>query len=680
LVLGITAAAVAMRPSAAENDALGDAQEKAVKDAVKNVEKSVVQIETQGGTEIIASGPKGPRVRKGVGPTTGVVVGADGFVISSAFNFANKPTAITVRVPGHKEGYVAEVVATDQTRMLTLLRLKGAQGLPVPTAAKKADLKIGQTAVAVGRTLTGIDQAPSFSVGIVSALNRIWGKMVQTDAKISPVNYGGPLVDLSGDIIGVLVPADPRADGETAGVGWYDSGIGFAVPMEDVFAAAGRLKQGKDLKRGLLGVNIQGGDEMATAPTITGVSPGSGAEKAGLKTGDKIVAIDGKAVETVGQMKHALGPKYEGDSVALKVVRDGKPVDVPQVVMAGSVATFGPAFLGILPMRDDPTAGVEVRYVYPKSPADAAGLKAGDRIVQIGVSQPGTPESWQALKGRDALLELIDGARPGVELKLEVVRKEGKKKEELKVKLGDPTEAVPEKLPEPATLRQGKPEKKEEKEDDKKAQVGQLKKTTAAADHSYWVYVPENYNKNAEVAHAVVIWLHPLNKNKEKDFDDFIDAWWRYCENNHIILVVPKAEGETGWTPGEADFVREATKFVTENYNVDKRRIVAHGMGQGGQMALYLGFNARNLIRGVATVGAALSGSPKERVANQPLSFYLVAGEKDPLRGPIKDSKEKLSAAKHPAVYVELKDMGHQYFDRATLDELVRWIDSLDRM
>ena len=67
-------------------------------------------------------------------------------------------------------------------------------------------------------------------------------------------------------------------------------------------------------------------------------------------------------------------------------------------------------------------------------------------------------------------------------------------------------------------------------------------------------------------------------------------------------------------------------------------------------------------------------------MANQPLSFYLVAGEKDPLRGPIKDSKEKLSAAKHTAVYVELKDMGHQYFDRATLDELVRWIDSLDRM
>ena len=77
-------------------------------------------------------------------------------------------------------------------------------------------------------------------------------------------------------MLGVLVPASPRAEGETAGFEWYDSGIGFAVPLEDVFAALPRLKQGKDLKRGLLGITLQqkqGQDEHSLPATIATVSP-----------------------------------------------------------------------------------------------------------------------------------------------------------------------------------------------------------------------------------------------------------------------------------------------------------------------------------------------------------------------------------------------------------------------
>src|SRR5262249_58416869 len=97
-----------------------------------------------------------------------------------------------------KERKVAKVVAHDETRMLTLLKvidLPRDAKLPVPKAVKKADFEIGQTAVALGRTLTSeSDSNPSVSVGIISAVNRIWGKAVQTDAKISPANYGGPLI------------------------------------------------------------------------------------------------------------------------------------------------------------------------------------------------------------------------------------------------------------------------------------------------------------------------------------------------------------------------------------------------------------------------------------------------------------------------------------------------------
>jgi len=164
---------------------LVDLEEKAVKAAVRQVTPSVVQIETSGGTDVLVSGPRGQPVRKAAGPTTGVIVGADGFVISSAFNFANKPASIFVALPGHKERYVAKAVATDKTRMLTLLKIE-ATGLPVPPVAPRAEIRIGQTALALGKTLDPVvDHPPSVSVGIISALSRIWGKAVQTDAKVT---------------------------------------------------------------------------------------------------------------------------------------------------------------------------------------------------------------------------------------------------------------------------------------------------------------------------------------------------------------------------------------------------------------------------------------------------------------------------------------------------------------
>ena len=97
-------------------------------------------------------------------------------------------------------------------------------------------------------------------------------------------------------------------------------------------------------------------------------------------------------------------------------------------------------------------------------------------------------------------------------------------------------------------------------------------------------------------------------------------------------------------------------------------------------MAFYLAFHNRDLYRAVAVTGAALAIPPKERSATQPLSFYIVAGGKDPLKDLIKDGQKKLADYKYPAVYKEVKDMGQQYMDADTLKEVVRWIDSLDRL
>ncbi|HEX5269221.1 MAG TPA: PDZ domain-containing protein, partial [Gemmataceae bacterium] len=421
-------------------DGLDDLQQKAIKAAAKNVAASVVQIETSGGTDIVVAGPRGGTIRKAAGPTTGVVVGADGYVISSAFNFVNKPSNITVRVPGHPEGYIADVIATDKTRMLTLLKFKTSPVKPlvVPPAAPKADIKIGQTTIALGRTLDpNPNDPPSVSVGIISATGRIWGKALQTDAKVAPTNYGGPLVDIQGRVQGILVPLSPQAEGETGGIEWYDSGIGFAIPLEDINNVLARLKTGTAekpfvLNRGLLGVNVQTTDIYGVEPKIATIAPDSAAAKAGIQTGDVIKEIDGKPVHNQAQVLHALGSKYDGDAVTVKVLRGKEEKTFKDIKLGGVLAVHGQAILGILPMRDDPEPGVEVRYVYPKGPADAAGIKEGDRVTKVGnETGPLVPFS-----GGDGLANILANVTPGTKVKVEVQRKD-KKTETLTVTLGE---------------------------------------------------------------------------------------------------------------------------------------------------------------------------------------------------------------------------------------------------
>ena len=171
------------------------------------VAPSVVRIQTVGGLDRVG------RVLTGTAATTGVVVSADGFVISSAFNFVSRPSSVLVTLFDGRR-FPAKIVANDRARMLTLLKIE-ADGLSVPRVAARKDFRVGQWAIAMGRTYES--PLPSLSVGIISALDRIWGRALQTDAKISPANYGGPLVDIRGQVIGVLVPLSQRQAGRTAG-------------------------------------------------------------------------------------------------------------------------------------------------------------------------------------------------------------------------------------------------------------------------------------------------------------------------------------------------------------------------------------------------------------------------------------------------------------------------------
>jgi serine protease Do len=585
-----------------------------------------------------------------------------------------------------------------------------AADLPVPETAPKAEARVGQWTLALGRTLDpNPDRPPSVSVGVVSALGRITGKAIQTDAKVSPVNYGGPLVDIDGRVMGVLVPLSPQGEGDTAGVEWYDSGIGFAIPFEDVLAVLPRLKEGKDLHRGRLGILPKSTDQYTVPPTVGTVAPDSPAAKAGIQSGDVILEIDGRPVANHSQLLNVLGPKYEGEVVSVKIRRGKEEVKLDAITLMGDPAAFQHPFLGVVPVRDDPELGVEVRYVYPKSPADAAGIKPGDRVMKVG---PAEAKDLRPFSGRDELRALLDRLPAGTEVKFEVKRKEGDKSETLKVKLATLPDEVPEKLPEndsakraleqrkhaPRPMQPGQPaprrqppkknepkaddkkdeaKKDEKKDEDKKPETGLLERSTPAKDHTYWVYVPKSYDPN--VSHALVIWLHAAGHGG-KDADDMVNIWRDACEDQHIILVGPKSESETGWRASEAEFVQEAAREVMKEYTVDRQRVVAHGMGVGGQMAFYLGFNARDLVRGVATTGAALATQPKDNAAAQRLAFFVVAGARDPLAKEIAGVKPELQKHKFPVTQREVAEMGKEYLDRKTFEELVRWIDSLDRL
>ncbi len=262
---------------------------------------------------------------------------ADGYLVASAFRFLSHPDSVLAQLADGSRKPV-RVIATDHSRLLTLLKIEPERPLSVPEVAPAAEVRVGEWAIAVGRTYEG--DVPNVAVGVVSALDRIWGKAIQTDAAISPSNYGGPLVDIRGRVLGIVTPMSPESGDELAGYEWYNSGIGFAVPMRDVQAILPRLKEGKDLHAGLLGVRFAGGGSMLETPVIEVVQADSPGAKAGLKAGDRISAVAGHATGRLADLRTQLAQFYAGDRVRLTVVREGKPVEA-EVELVGAVAERG---------------------------------------------------------------------------------------------------------------------------------------------------------------------------------------------------------------------------------------------------------------------------------------------------------------------------------------------------
>jgi len=291
------------------------------------------------------------------GPTTGIVYSADGYVLTSSFNFVRDPALISVTL-GDGRRLAADLVARDQVRKLALLKVD-ATDLPVPEWAPTDDVRIGQWAVALGLGFGGSE--PSLSLGIISALNRMAGNAIQTDAKLNPGNYGGPLCDLSGRVLGISVPLGQRP-GELAGIEMYDSGVGFALPLSRVEQIAPKLKEGHSFYRGWLGmvVDPKKTDEVA----ILNTADPSPLRNIGVKPGDKIVEIEGRKIRHFGQLVQALYLIPAGEEVYVTLERKGVAFGV-KVTLARNTD------LGALPPVEEPLDPAE-----PNVPADEPGPEA----------------------------------------------------------------------------------------------------------------------------------------------------------------------------------------------------------------------------------------------------------------------------------------------------------------
>ncbi|MHC4177903.1 MAG: PDZ domain-containing protein, partial [Planctomycetota bacterium] len=517
-------------------------EQEAFRSAVDHVAPSVVRIETVGGM------PRVGRVLFGTGPTTGLVVDKGGYVVSSKFNFINRPASILVRLSGDQLK-PAKLVATDHSRMLVLLKIDTDQPLPVPEIVPPAEMRVGQWAITVGRTFQGNE--PNMSVGILSAVGRIWGKAIQTDAAASPSNYGGPLIDIRGRVLGVIVPLSPQSASELAGYQWYDSGIGFAVDAEHILKILPRLKKGEDLYAGVIGVSLSGQGLYVGEPVIAACHPNSPAAKAGLKAGDRIEEIDGRRIRRAAEIKEQISRRYAGEKVHVAVLREKKRLEF-DVELVPKLEPYEHPWLGILPMRDPgQLTGVAVRYVYPEGPAAGADIEPGDVLVSLA----GRP-----IQGRDELLQQINTFQPDDEVELEVRRADQARK--VTVKLGRlPEDLPPEELP-PA---RGKIEPAE----GELPKVGTVELKIPEFKNDARAYVPEAYHP--DVPHGVVVWLHAPGGF---DFEKLLARWKPHCDHHDLILLAPKAADPQKWTPGEATLVEKLLDQIHSTYTVDPRRVV----------------------------------------------------------------------------------------------------------
>lgn len=631
---------------------LSQLEEEAFHLAAQRVANSVVQIRTVGGLDRVGN----TSISKG--PTTGLVISADGYIVSSAFNFAQQPSSILVRLPSGLQ-VPAELVARDKNRMLVLLKVDSDRPLPVPEFAPSDELQVGQWSIALGRTYRADEVG--VSIGIVSATGRMYGRVLQTDANVSVANYGGPLVDIQGRVLGVLTPMSPQAtgeDSEIAGAEFYDSGIGFAVPLEHVLEVLPRLKQGEDLLPGKLGIGLAKGSVYVEEPRITTVWQNSPAASAGWKKNDLIVAVDGQAVATQAQLRFQLLPRYAGDVVNITVRRDEDQFS-RDIVLAGELDAYRAAFLGVLPDRtpskkDKP--GVTARAIWPESPAAQAGMQPGDRLLRVNDTE---------IQNVSSAVTTVSGLVVGEKAELQIERNGNQRT--VSTQLAN--------VPNELFADRGSASEIKTNTAPGKLELKPLRLAEFVQIANY--FVPELPDSRP---HGLLLLLA---SDDAKNDGQLAEQWQEACRRDGLLLVIAHPKDETGWTGEDLAFLKVLLRSAVTRFTIDPLRSTILGRGKAGQLAFALAFARGSTLTGVVSLDAPLPRTLKlpPNLPGKRLSVLSVETPNSSFVPLIRKDLELLHEAGYSASWwqrpISIEDPAE--FDPETVAAIADWVDTLDR-
>jgi serine protease Do len=428
-----------------------------------------------------------------------------------------------------------------------------------------------------------------------------------------------------------------------AGAEWYDSGIGFAVPLVDILAHLPTLKEGKDLLPGLLGVALKPGDIYALPAEVVAVPPNSPAAKAGLKVGDVITGVDGQPIVRQAQMKR-------------KVDKQEEKLDL-EAELTDKLLPYQHPLLGVLPLRGAKDKGVTIRAVLPSTPAAEAKLQPGDRIVAVG-DQPVTDTV--------ALQQLLSGLDPAQPVTLKWVR--GGEEQTASLSLSKLTGDVPQDLPAAVAGELAPPADK--------PTTGIVEIKLPEETNQCLALVPDNYHP--QVPHGVLIYLPPPGAvEREK----LAARFQSLAAKTQTIVLVPQSADPKKWDPTEVDFIRKTLDDLKNHYTVDPTRVALFGAEASGTMAILTALDQRESIRGLA-IAEAMPPARMKLPDNDPvqrLSLLLISAEKSPTKAIYGALATKLAEAKFPVTQHSLGEQPREM--QAADDELLfRWLDALDRI
>jgi len=291
---------------------------------IKAVEKAAASVVNIGSSQSWGGPPWRGSSRRGVG--SGVVFDAQGHVLTNQ-HVVDEAESLLVTFP---DGRVlqASVVGGDEETDVAILKVEDGTFPPAEFGDSDA-LRVGQPVLAIGNPL-GLAGGPTVTSGVVSSLRRSlrrhYGdglKVIQTDAAVNPGNSGGPLVDIEGRVVAITAATMPWAEG-----------IGFAIPINAAREIATELIHHGRVQRAYLGISgydvtrrlaqYYGLPSSARGVFVTAVTAGSPAEVAGVRVGDVITSVDGKAVEGLGDLVEALAGQKVGENVRVEVERAGR--------------------------------------------------------------------------------------------------------------------------------------------------------------------------------------------------------------------------------------------------------------------------------------------------------------------------------------------------------------------